>query len=378
MTARILIFGGCGNQGQSAARAAIGNAVAGTEIVIASRSPEKLSNIMVDLPAPEGVTISGALCDILNPSSMADVLRRGDVVLNAAAPFFQLGNRVAKAAIAAGADYFDICDDWEATAAILELDASARQAGVSVVTGFGLAPGVSSMLAVTAAERLDQVNGIYTIWSAESSSTPLYETIVPSIHFMQCCIGPIHGVRDGRCVHEAPLKTLKLDLPDGSQVNGATIGSPESLTLAHRFPGVTTSLNVMLAPDKTIDVLSQLAEAVRSDTLTIDDAARLISDGGSGDGDSDDRTSRLFAFATGLKDGYACAVMAEPGTWLAGGYDVAGRALGLAPLLRQKRTSSGCMSVEAAIAPNDYFTALATELNGTADAVIHVTDVRID
>jgi lysine 6-dehydrogenase len=378
MTLRIVIFGGGGNQGWAAASAAMKNASAGTEIVVVGRTTDRAKDAMAKLTGRSDVTLSGALCDVLDPASIAKVLRKGDVVLNAAAPFFRLGNRVATAAIAAGADYFDICDDWEASEAILELDAVARHAGVSVVTGLGIAPGISSMLAVMIAEKFERVDELYTIWSVDSGSAPLRATIIPAIHFMQCCVGPMRVVRDGRVSEETPLKRLMLDLPDGYRVNGATISSPEALTLARHFPGIGTSLNVMLAPARTLDVLSQLAEAVRAGDLGIESAARLISETSNADGDSEsNETPRLLALATGMTGGHRFMVMAEPGGWLSGGYDVAGRALGLAPSLWAGRMPAGCRSIEAAIAPRDYFAALATELNGTPEALIHLTQTPI-
>ena len=69
------------------------------------------------------------------------------VIVDAAGPFHAYGDdpyRVARAAIANGAHYFDLCDNADFCQGISALDGAARAAGVSVVSGMSSVPALSS------------------------------------------------------------------------------------------------------------------------------------------------------------------------------------------------------------------------------------------
>jgi hypothetical protein len=69
-----------------------------------------------------------------------------DLVIIAAGPFDDLRERAHRACIAARVDVVDINDSYDAAIAIHALDADARAAGVRIVTGAGLSPGLSGLL----------------------------------------------------------------------------------------------------------------------------------------------------------------------------------------------------------------------------------------
>ena len=85
---------------------------------------------------------------------------RPTVVIDAAGPFQAYGDdpyRVAKAAIAKGAHYIDLADDGAFVAGIAALDASAKAAGVAVISGASTVPAIS-------AAALDElVDGLSTV-----------------------------------------------------------------------------------------------------------------------------------------------------------------------------------------------------------------------
>jgi hypothetical protein len=67
---------------------------------------------------------------------------------------------VARAAMAAGRPAAVVCDEEVALAALGALDAAARDAGVAVVAGCALVPGLSEVLARHAADALDAVDEV--------------------------------------------------------------------------------------------------------------------------------------------------------------------------------------------------------------------------
>ncbi|GAA5108266.1 hypothetical protein [Haloechinothrix salitolerans] len=76
------------------------------------------------------------------------------------------------AAIATTTNYLDICDDWEPTLQMLELDGAARAAGVTAVIGMGASPGSSNLLALLAMNQCDTVDRVYTAWRAGALPSP--------------------------------------------------------------------------------------------------------------------------------------------------------------------------------------------------------------
>ena len=83
----------------------------------------------------------------LDRNGPLDAISGFDVVVDAAGPFHAYGSdpyRVAKAAIAAGAHYFDLCDNADFCAGIAELNDGARAAGVCVYSGMSSVPAISS------------------------------------------------------------------------------------------------------------------------------------------------------------------------------------------------------------------------------------------
>jgi NAD(P)-dependent dehydrogenase (short-subunit alcohol dehydrogenase family) len=83
----------------------------------------------------------------LNREGPLAALAGFDVIVDAAGPFHAYGGdpyRVARAAIAAGAHYFDLCDNADFCQGISILDGKAKAAGVTVASGMSSVPAVSS------------------------------------------------------------------------------------------------------------------------------------------------------------------------------------------------------------------------------------------
>ena len=88
-------------------------------------------------------------------SEMADLINGYDVVANGL-PRVYCENAI-KAAIEARVDMLDLISPHEET---LALDNDARDAGISVVGGVGITPGITNLLAQLGADRLDRVERI--------------------------------------------------------------------------------------------------------------------------------------------------------------------------------------------------------------------------
>lgn len=147
---RAVILGGCGGIGSTATRAlAVGDHF--DEILVADLRGDAAAAAAAGYDRPG---VSGIAVDVASPASLAAVLDGADVVVNCVGPFYRFGEPVLAAAIAAGVDYVDICDDLDATQRQLSHDQAARDAGVTAVIGIGNSPGLANVLVRFAADHL--------------------------------------------------------------------------------------------------------------------------------------------------------------------------------------------------------------------------------
>lgn len=100
---------------------------------------------------------------IADPGELHRVLSGVDLVINCTGPYFTLGPIILDAAIAAGVDYLDICDDADATELLLERDEKAKAAGVTALVGMGSAPGTTNVLVRLALDALPDGDATVTI-----------------------------------------------------------------------------------------------------------------------------------------------------------------------------------------------------------------------
>ena len=154
---RIVVLGGCGGIGSVAVRT-LAAADGVDQIVIADvRGDDAVAAATaVDRPGITGVAV-----DATSPESLASVMAGADVVVNCIGPFYRFGPPVLEAAIDAGIDYVDVCDDLAPTRVMLEMDEAARTAGVTALLGMGNSPGIANVIVRLCAEQLfDQVETV--------------------------------------------------------------------------------------------------------------------------------------------------------------------------------------------------------------------------
>ena len=155
-TARtILVLGGTGVFGSRLAAGLIRDGI--PSVTIAGRGEARLREVAARLGCRWQVLDRGA------STFAADIRRIAPfAVVDASGPFQGYGvddpYRVAHAAIAAGAHYFDLSDDAGFTAGIGALDGSARAEGVAVLSGVSSVPAVSAAAVHALAENLERID----------------------------------------------------------------------------------------------------------------------------------------------------------------------------------------------------------------------------
>ncbi|GAB4589920.1 saccharopine dehydrogenase family protein [Nocardia sp. IFM 10818] len=281
---KVLALGGPGAMGAVAVRIAAG--LAGLEeIVIADRdlgAAQRLARELAHSPVP----VRALEVDVTADSALRNALSGADLVLNTVGPYYRFGLTVLRAAIETGTHYLDICDDWEPTLQMLDLDAAAREQGVCAVIGMGASPGMSNLLAALAAAELDTVRDAYTAWAVDAGETPVdmeEQLLRPdggptaaAVHWMQQASGIITVVRDGAPAEVRPLHPIPLELPGGRRGTGYSIGHPEPITLRRSLKLSGDAMNLMVIRPWTLAYLDILRRDIDSGRLTNETAAALL------------------------------------------------------------------------------------------------------
>ena len=240
---KVLAIGGSGGMGRFAVREMLSCERIGS-VVVADINAESAASFASDC----GEKVSSLGLDVTDPVALRNALKGIDVVVNTSGPFFKFAVPILEACIENKSHYFDICDDWEPTEEMLELDQKAIAAGISVVIGLGASPGITNLLGLFAMKELDDVETINTGChlggakpEAESSQTKINAAMM---HGVQQMTGSVKVFSKGQEEMVTPLRKLKLEYPGRGVFDVRIFGHPEAITFPHHYPAIKDSLNV--------------------------------------------------------------------------------------------------------------------------------------
>ncbi len=231
---RALVMGGAGGMGQCVARDLI-------------KQPQVIDVVLGDLyPDPDRLApklrdsdkTTLVKMDVNDHDALVKRFQDVDVVINAAGPFYKTAVPVAKAAVTAKVNYIDICDDYEGTEILFnsEIDALAKAAGITVLTGMGSDPGTNNVLVKWYADHLDRVDDIYLYWvvSIAELSGAAWD------HSLHMTLGQIPQYLDGQLVYveggTEPVAEQFLE-PLGT-CHVRYVGHPQPMTIPRYIEGV--------------------------------------------------------------------------------------------------------------------------------------------
>ncbi len=177
-----------------------------------------------------GAKVEAKWVDANDHQALVAAIRGHDAAASGIGPFYRYEARVAQAAIEAGVPYVSLCDDYDGTQAVLELDDAAKAAGVTVLTGLGWTPGLSNILARKGAEQFDLVDEVNVSWGSSASDSEGYAVILHTLHIFT---GRVPSYQKGRLVQvpAASGKEVMLFPPPVGRVNCYHLGHPEPVTL---------------------------------------------------------------------------------------------------------------------------------------------------
>jgi lysine 6-dehydrogenase len=158
-----IIILGCGYHGRGIAYD-IASASDVSEVLVVDRNAS-----LAQLVAKKA-NISWNQLDIRDGAALKALLQGTDLVFNAIGPYHRYALDVIDAAIDSGVNYADMNDDHEAAEELFlnpNWDERAKKAGVAVLTGLGMAPGLSGILARLGFEQFDsaEIISIKFVWN---------------------------------------------------------------------------------------------------------------------------------------------------------------------------------------------------------------------
>jgi len=358
---------------------AMGNIAAQT----AATFPEVGSLTIADLnlTAAQGVASAcgekakAAGVNVTSHSELLGLMRQADLVMNCVGPFFRFGVPILAAAIEAGIDYLDICDDPEPTQAMHELHNRAKEANLTAIIGLGASPGITSMLAARAREELEETEELIAAWNIEEDAggddKVAYGAAV--VHWMQQCSGSILECENSRLVEKKPLVEVSLDYPGRGQRTVYTVGHPEPVSFNYSYPDLQRSFCVMVMPGLWINEFKELAAQIDLGRMTLEEAGKKLVEDAAGSSFIDKvmeyftrmfegpRLPLFFALAKGRKDGKPARVVTSiraipPGMAKATGIPLA---LGTRLHLQGRVAAKGVIAPEIAFQAKEFFDLLA-------------------
>ncbi|MCI8211821.1 saccharopine dehydrogenase [Pseudomonas sp. S25] len=196
MSLRVMVVGGYGNFGSIVCRHLI--SMSGVDLVVAGRNADKLANKVDELQC-ESAIVCESWCGDAMGATFGSVLRTLDIqwVIHTGGPFQGQSYAVAQACIEAGVHYCDLADCRTFVNGIGILDAAARQANVTILSGCSSVPTLSSAIIDQYRHRFSRIDAIEHGISS-SAKMPGLSTVEGVLAYAG---KPIKQLRNGQ-VHE--------------------------------------------------------------------------------------------------------------------------------------------------------------------------------
>lgn len=358
---KAVLLGGCGAQGMFATRSLVEGGVF-DEVVIADIDLDKANRAARELGSPK---VSAIMADVLDHQGLVSAITGANVVVNCTGPYYLMGPKVVEAAIDAGTDYIDICDDIAAHEQMFACGRRAKDRGITALVGLGFSPGVAPLVVMYAAGMMDRVEDV-SLLQCINDAEPEGPAVI--YHLIENFFGMVPIIKDGLLVREQAFEGEEL-VDFGGPMGVAkvsTFGHPEIFTLPRALKEIR-NLSVKLGtyPPENYEFLKLLSQMGLAGTTPVrckghDVVPRdflvayilSLKEMLGSDPDAYDKTCAIID-VKGEKDGkdmtYRCSMTGKmgPATGLPA-------AIGAEMLAGKAITAKGVVSPEECIAPKPF------------------------
>lgn len=237
----IVVLGGCGDMGSYVVRDLM--AYSDAQVTVVDYRLDEARRFADEL----GTRADAAFVDAEDQSALVAAMKGADAAVGCIGPFYHFAPKLAQAAIRAGVNYVDICDDWGPMEALFAMDGDARRAGVTVINGLGWTPGITNLMAKKGAALLDEVDEVRMYWGGGAADS---QGLAVVMHVFYAVTGDVPTVRGSqRVMVSAGSDKEIVDFPEPlGPVEVFHCGHPETLTVPRVIPANTVFLKGGLTP----------------------------------------------------------------------------------------------------------------------------------
>ncbi|RLG84754.1 MAG: saccharopine dehydrogenase [Thermoprotei archaeon] len=248
---RVLILGAAGAVGRACSYFLIKSNVF-EEIILADKRVDVLNKAFKQYSS-KNIVIK--YIDVNDTESLKKLMKESDIVLNAVGPFYRYGPKILRAAIDAGIDYVDVCDDYDATIEMLNLAEDAIKNKVRALIGMGSSPGLSNVIARFAADYL--LTEIHSIDIYHAHGGEPYEGPAVIQHRAHSMMIDIPIYLNGKIIYTkldtdlAKKFEYEVEFPEIGRYKVYLYPHPETITLPKyiRIKNRVTNLGLVLPPE---------------------------------------------------------------------------------------------------------------------------------
>ena len=109
--------------------------------------------------------------DVMDFEKLVEALKGHKLVVNNIGPYFMFKDLIPRAAVQAGINYVDICDDHDATRIFLKMSKYIARENLTFLINSGASAGLTNIMAKMGANQLDKVESIRVLWFEDSGET---------------------------------------------------------------------------------------------------------------------------------------------------------------------------------------------------------------
>ncbi|HNP36524.1 MAG TPA: saccharopine dehydrogenase NADP-binding domain-containing protein [Woeseiaceae bacterium] len=255
---KIMALGGAGQEGSRTVRDLVASPMV-ESVVIGDINIDAGNRLKQEIDSGKLSTLQ---VDATVNAELVSAFKNIDVVVSFVGPYYRFGLPILKAAIEAGCNYVDICDDAEPTVEMLKLHDQAKTAGVVAVIGCGVSPGTLNVLARDAANRLDHVEDLHFRWNV--SSTDVEGDISESAaveHAIHMVDGDVTQFLDGEWKKVPAMSgSERVHFPVLGDCEAYYLGHPEPVTIPRYIKGLrnVTQKGGVLGLDEVLRAFREL------------------------------------------------------------------------------------------------------------------------
>jgi len=230
------------------------------DVVVGDIDVKKAEKFVKKLKS-EKTVVSAKFVDVTEKKKLVDLMSGFDVALCCVGPFYKFALPVVKAAIEAKVNFVDICDDYDVTLKVLELDAAAKDAGITVISGLGVSPGATNILAKAGTEMLDEPEEVRI---SLLLGAPDLGGVSEMIHRFHSMYGEVPTFQNGKYVKVRAFvdgrETVEFPKPFG-MFEVFHIGHPEPLTIPKYINKVKyVGVKCAISPPEIKDLIVSLGD----------------------------------------------------------------------------------------------------------------------